>query len=95
MLLFFKEKAQTADHLQMKQIVSTLNTIDFSLNDRQRGLQTSNHEFLMQISLQPIEFTAAGFYVVNKTFIASVKFNIKLIKIQFINSCIFRSLLGL
>lgn len=51
-------------------------------------------KFNQEIRLQPIEFTAAGFYTINLTFLACVRRNNLKTVIRLSNSIRFRSLLA-
>lgn len=53
-------------------IFAQLTKFEFDRSERESGVQSINSEFAAQIIAQPIQFTAAGFYVITKTFLASV-----------------------
>lgn len=50
-----------------------LNNLEFCEQDRQHGSQMANCELLAYIHQQPIEFTIAGFYMINKSFLSTVR----------------------
>lgn len=62
---------------QTRDLICSTNKISFSYHDRQTGMQTSTQDFLAQISQQPIIFTIAGFYGIDKTFAATVRISIQ------------------
>lgn len=56
-------------------ILSQLTKFEFDKFEREGGIQSLVSEFAAQINTQPIQFTVAGFYVITKTFLASVMIN--------------------
>lgn len=56
---------------QVKSIAATLNKIEFSLSEKQD--QDLARDFLLQLLHHPVYFTAAKFYTMNYTFLASVR----------------------
>lgn len=55
------------------EIFSQLNKFEFDQFERGTGVQSVVAELATQVTQQPIQFTIAGFYVITKTFLASVR----------------------
>lgn len=56
-------------------IFSQLNKFEFDQFERENRVASVVVELATQLSQQPIQFTIAGFYVITKTFLASVRKN--------------------
>jgi hypothetical protein len=54
-------------------ISSILTKFEFDSFERQQGIHSIFSELSMQIVQHPIELTVAGFYVITKTFLSSVR----------------------
>lgn len=53
-------------------ILAQITRFEFKSTERETGIPTVFAELSSQIIQQPIQFTVAGFYVISKTFLASV-----------------------
>lgn len=56
----------------MERIVTLINDIELSQQQRKLGVQLAFDEILVQVDQHPIVFTIAGFFVIKKSFFASV-----------------------
>lgn len=59
--------------MKINEIVAELNKMAFKMQDFNNGIHCIRNDLLAQISQQPIRFTVAGFYQIDKTFVASVR----------------------
>lgn len=64
----------------MLKIMRTINKIECEHSELNGTVAECLHKFYLQLAVQPIQFTTAGFYVMNLPFLASVfkKLNIYL-----------------
>lgn len=56
-------------------IISRIAKFEFDKPERENGFRSAVNDLTSQIHYQPIQFTIAGFYVITKSFVASVKLN--------------------
>lgn len=57
----------------MEELVDSINKLSLYYHDRNDGVQNIFVELLLHINQRPIAFTVSGFYVIDKTFAATVK----------------------
>lgn len=60
-------------------LFSQLSKFSFSKTDRELEMHLAVNDFKMQLSQQPIQFTIGGFYVLTRTFVASVSEKISIL----------------
>lgn len=53
-------------------IISKIASFEFDKQERESGLQSAINDLTLQIHYQPIQFTVGGFYIITKSFLASV-----------------------
>jgi hypothetical protein len=66
-------EACNSTYVVTDRIVLELSKFEFTNEERQHGIHMILNEFSSQIAQQPIKFTVAGFYVITKTFLSSVR----------------------